>query len=131
MSVEPSKLDHEIEVAGCSTTNSAKEEKKSVAPIAKSTIKKTTVAESKTYDEYFSAVRSVEKERIQYQLADSEMDRYLSFLKATKLERELGLTSEEIMDIRKKVLAQTPITEMPVFSVSLDEAIEENEVEIY
>lgn len=117
------KTDHEIEVA-------VKDQKKAIPMKATPSSKKTiSLADSKSeaYEEYFSAVRSVEKERVQFELADSEMNRYLSFLHATKLERELGLTCEEIFDIRKKVVCQTPITDMPILQESVIEGIIEED----
>lgn len=92
----------------------------------KSSFKKPLIesnSKTETYEEYFSAVRSVEKERIQKELADSEMNRYLKYLKITKLERELGLTRLEIDSIRKLVVAQAPITELPVLQKSVVEII--------
>lgn len=71
-------------------------------------------SKSENYEEYFSAVKKVENERIQMELADSEMNRYFKFLQITKLERELGLARCEIDSIRKMVVAQAPITDLPV-----------------
>lgn len=106
------------------------EEKKTLPPKATPMSKKTTIvadSKSEAYGEYFSAVRSVEKERVQFELADSEMNRYLSFLRATQLERELGLTGKEIMCIRKNVVRQLPITDFPVLVESPPIIIEDLE----
>lgn len=64
--------------------------------------------------QYFDAIQKVESERIQMELADSEMKRYYNFLKITKLERELNLTHEDINMVRRKIMAQASITDLPI-----------------
>lgn len=56
----------------------------------------------------------MEKSRFQKELADSEIKRYLLYLKATEMERQLGLSIDIIKQIRAKVIAQAPITEFPI-----------------
>lgn len=56
----------------------------------------------------------MEKSRFQKELADSEIKRYLLYLKATEMERQLDLPLDIIKQIREKVVAQAPITEFPI-----------------
>lgn len=65
---------------------------------------------------YFDAVQKVENDRLQKEMADSEMKRYYDYLQITRLERELELTQDDINMVRRQIVAQAPLTDLPILS---------------